>query len=102
MKWYHYLMCFFGGVFAANFFPHFVSGVTGVSFPTPFANPPGEGLSPPIVNVGWALFNMVVAYLLLRGGRFSNANRVALIVAFVGFGASALMLATVFGSLPPR
>ena len=27
MKWYHYLMCFFGGAFIANFFPHFVNGI---------------------------------------------------------------------------
>jgi len=48
MKWYNYVACFFAGVFLANVVPHFIHGVSGDSFPTPFANPPGKGLSSPI------------------------------------------------------
>jgi hypothetical protein len=31
--------------FLTNAVPHFVSGVMGYPFQSPFANPPGEGLS---------------------------------------------------------
>jgi len=99
MKWYHYLMLFFGGAFVANFFPHFVHGISGESFPTPFASPPGQGLSPPFVNALWALFNLIIGYLLLSGARFSPANRTALVVAFVGFAAMTINLSFVFAGV---
>ncbi len=57
--------CFFAGVFSANFVPHFVSGVLGRPFPTPFGKPPFRGLSPPPVNVLYGLANGVAAYVLL-------------------------------------
>jgi hypothetical protein len=53
MPWYDYLACFFSGMFLANLVPHFVHGVSGDPFPTPFAHPPGRGLSSPTVNVLW-------------------------------------------------
>lgn len=101
MKWYHYLMCLLGGAFIANFVPHFVSGITGLVFPTPFANPPPpEGVSSAPLNVVWALVNLIGGYLLLRFGKFSLRAWAALIPAFVGFGAMALMLANVFSEIP--
>ena len=102
MKWYHYLMCLVGGAFVANFVPHFVSGITGLPFPTPFADPPPPaGVSPPTVNVLWALFNLVAGYLLLRYGRFSlRGPWPAIILAFVGFAAMSYMLAGVFSQIP--
>jgi hypothetical protein len=45
MSWYHYVSYFFGGTFLANAIPHFVSGMLGRPFQTPFAKPPGKGLS---------------------------------------------------------
>lgn len=65
MSWYHYLACFVGGAFLANFVPHFVAGVSGRTFPTPFASPPFRGESPPEVNILWSLVNLVAAYVLL-------------------------------------
>jgi hypothetical protein len=50
MSWYDYIACFFAGMFLANVVPHYVKGVCGDRFPTPFANPPGKGLSSPTVN----------------------------------------------------
>jgi hypothetical protein len=99
MKWYHYIFLFLGGAFVANFFPHFVHGISGETFPTPFANPPGRGLSPPFVNVLWALFNIVVGYFLLVAGRFSSLNRTSVIVAFIGFSAMALNLSFAFAGV---
>ena len=101
MKWLYYVMAFFGGAFSANFVPHFVRGITGSAFPTPFANPPPPiGMSPPMVNVAWALFNLFVGYLLLRYGRFSIRNWASVIPAFIGFAAMSLMLANVFSAIP--
>ncbi len=65
MHWSHYLAFFFGGVFLTNGIPHFVSGVTGRAFQSPFAKPPGEGLSSATVNVLWGFFNVAVGYVLL-------------------------------------
>ncbi len=65
MQWTHLLACFFGTVFLVNAVPHFVSGVTGRAFQTPFAKPPGQGLSSSTVNVLWAFANIVIGYVLL-------------------------------------
>ncbi len=65
MVWYHYPAYFLGGVFLANFVPHFIAGVSGRRFPSPFATPPFRGLSSPVVNVLWGLANLSVAYVLL-------------------------------------
>jgi len=97
MKWYHYIAYFFGCAFFVNFVPHFTNGVSGRSFPSPFASPPGQGLSPAWVNVLWGFFNLLVAYLLLcRVGTFSL--RKTRDVTTVGIGAllMALMLAQAF------
>jgi hypothetical protein len=101
MKWFHYLMAFFGGAFTANFFPHFTRGITGASFPTPFATPPPPvGMSSPVVNVAWALFNLAAGYLLLRYSRVSRKEWSGVVVAFIGFAAMSLMLANVFSAIP--
>lgn len=65
MNWLWLVSYFFGGAFAANAVPHFVSGMMGRPFQSPFAKPPGEGLSSSMVNVVWGFFNAVVAYILL-------------------------------------
>jgi hypothetical protein len=59
-------------MFLANAVPHFVTGVTGRPFQSPFAKPPGRGLSSSTVNVLWAFANGIIAYLLLvQVGSFS-------------------------------
>jgi len=71
MDWLHVVSYFFGGAFLANAVPHFVSGVMGEPFQSPFAKPPGKGLSSSTVNVLWGFFNIVVGYLLIcRVGDF--------------------------------
>jgi hypothetical protein len=99
LKWYHFIMLFFGGAFLANFFPHFVEGITGDMFPTPFADPPGQGMSSSTVNVLWALGNLAVGYFLLQGGKLSLPNRVTVLVAFIGFAAMAINLSVVFAGV---
>jgi hypothetical protein len=65
MNWPWLVSYFFAGVFTANAIPHFVSGVMGRPFQSPFAKPPGEGLSSSTVNVVWGFFNALLGYLLL-------------------------------------
>jgi hypothetical protein len=95
MKWYHYIGCFFAGMFIANFVPHFIHGVSGDSFPSPFANPPGKGLSSPTVNVLWGLLNLVIGYLLYKVGKVSS-NKWAMLVFFVGIVTMSIMLSYAF------
>jgi hypothetical protein len=81
---------FFGGAFLANAIPHFVSGMMGRPFQSPFAKPPGEGFSSSTVNALWGFFNIVVGYLLVcRVGDFEmrDAGDIA------AFGAGAFLIA---------
>ena len=100
MKWYVYVAYFFGGAFLVNAIPHFVSGVTGHPFPSPFASPPGQGESSAMVNVLWGTLNFVIAYLLIgRVGTFQlRRTRDALIVGVGGL-LMAMMLSRAFGML---
>ena len=95
-KWYHYIAAFFAGMFLANAVPHFVNGISGNPFPTPFADPPGKGLSVPIVNVLWGLFNIVIGYLLFRYSKIKSQNKMSVFVFFLGIVAISIMLSIVF------
>lgn len=96
MKWYHYVACFFAGAFLANTVPHFVHGISGDSFPSPFANPPGKGLSSPTINVVWGLANLLLGYILVRTGKLSQTNKWSLLVFFAGVVAMSIMLSIAF------
>ena len=89
MSWFMLLAYFFGGLFLANAVPHAVGGMMGRPFQSPFAKPPGEGLSSSTINVFWGFFNIIVGYVLVcRVGDFdlrSTADIVAL-------GAGALLI----------
>jgi len=84
MHWYEYIACFFAGMFIANSVPHYVQGACGDPFPTPFAKPPGKGLSSPTVNVLWALVNLAIGYILFRVGKVCSEGYPALAVFFAG------------------
>jgi hypothetical protein len=96
MKWYNYLAAFFAGAFLANFVPHFINGISGNAFPTPFSNPPGKGLSAPVVNVLWALFNLLIGYMLFRASKINSQTKLALVVMFIGIIAMSVMLSLSF------
>lgn len=59
-----YIAHFFAGAFLANGIPHFVCGVCGKPFRTPFVRIHGGDASPANVNVVWGWLNLLVAYLL--------------------------------------
>jgi hypothetical protein len=96
MTWYESVESFFAGAFLANVVPHFVHGVPGDRFPTPFAKPPGKGLSSATVNVVWALANLIVGYLLFRLGNVASGDGAILIVFFIGIAAISLPLSSHF------
>ena len=100
MHWYQYLAYFFGGAFLANSLPHLGNGISGRAFQSPFASPPGKGLSSSTVNVLWGFFNLAVAYLLIcRVGSFGLRNTQHVLVLGAGILAMSLMLARAFGRL---
>jgi hypothetical protein len=92
MTWYNYIACFFAGVFLTNFVPHFVHGVSGDKFPTPFANPPGRGLSSPQLNVWWALLNLAAGSELVVCGKVSTAHGWSIVILFFGIAAMSMRL----------
>ena len=100
MRWYHYLSYFFGGAFLVNALPHLGNGLSGHAFQSPFASPPGEGLSSSTVNVLWGLLNVAVAYLLVcRVGNFELRRTRHVLFLGAGILVFALMLAHTFGRL---
>ena len=100
MLWHDVAAYFFGGAFLANFVPHFVAGVSGRPFYSPFATPPFRGLSSPAVNVLWGLFNLAVAYALLAiVGSFALRHVAAVAVSAAGFALASVGLARKLGKL---
>jgi hypothetical protein len=94
VNWIHLVSYFFGGIFLANAIPHLVSGQMGRPFQSPFAKPPGEGLSSARVNVLWGGFNMAVAYgLLCQVGNFALHR-----IAHAGAAAAGGLLISLYGA----
>lgn len=100
MPWYNVAVLFLGGVFLANFVPHFVAGVSGRPFHSPFAKPPFRGLSSPTVNIFWGLFNLAVAYtLLILVGGFELRSVAHVAISAAGFGLASVGIARSIGRL---
>ncbi len=98
MNWLYLISYFFGGIFLANAVPHFVSGMMGRPFQTPFAKPPGKGLSSSTVNVLWGSFNAAIGYMLvLRVGHFDVRSTSNVLVLAVGALLIGLLSARHFG-----
>jgi len=98
MEWMHYVSYFFGGGFLVNAVPHFVSGLMGRPFQSPFAKPPGQGLSSSTVNVLWGFFNLVVGYVLIcRVGDFSLRATDQVLTAGLGALLTSVFTARLFG-----
>jgi hypothetical protein len=84
MIWQFYLCAFFAGVFLTNAIPHFVQGLSGNKFPTPFAKPPGKGLSSAVVNVIWGLFNAVIGTIFFIHSAIKAETTWLWVTFFVG------------------
>jgi hypothetical protein len=101
MNWYNYVACFFAGAFLANFVPHFVHGISGDRFPTPFARPPGKALSSPTLNVAWAFLNLLVGGVLYKAGHVSSEAYSTVALLFAGALAISTMLSVRFAQKMP-
>jgi hypothetical protein len=100
VAWREYVAFFFGGMFLVNAIPHFVSGLMGRRFPSPFASPPGKGESSPMVNVLWGALNLVAGYwLVFRVGEFFIRETSSVVALGVGGLLMAVMLAWNFGKV---
>ena len=98
MEWIHCVSYFFGGAFLINALPHSVSGIMGRPFQSPFAKPPGQGLSSSTVNVLWGFLNVVVGYVLIfRVGNFDLRSTEHVVAAGLGALLTGVMLARMFG-----
>jgi hypothetical protein len=93
-----YMAYFAAGLFLTNGVPHFVNGISGRRFQSPFASPPGVGESPPLVNVLWGMANFVVGYLLIAGlGKFQFGLTLDAFAFGLGAASIALVLSWHFG-----
>ena len=98
MDWLNLISYLFGGVFLCNAIPHLASGLMGRAFQSPFAKPPGQGLSSATVNVVWGVLNVAVAYVLIcRVGDFSLRSTAHVVTLGLGFLLLGLLLARHFG-----
>jgi hypothetical protein len=98
MPWLHLVSYLFGGAFLANTVPHLVSGMMGRSFQSPFAKPPGQGLSSSTVNVLWGFFNLILAYILVcRVGDFDLRDTADVAAFGLGMFLLAVLSARQFG-----
>lgn len=94
----HLIAYFFGGAFLSNALPHLISGMMGRPFQSPFAKPPGQGLSSSTVNVLWGGFNLALGYgLTCKIGAFDLKSIADVAVAGAGFLLLALFGARHFG-----
>ena len=85
VPWYVYLLQFVAALFLANGVPHFVQGISGHWFQSPFASPPGVGESSPVINVLWGFINLAIGFALLFNFAPKGAD-VLVEWAFVGLG----------------
>ncbi len=100
MAWYAYFAYFFAGAFLANGIPHFVHGISGKKFRTPFAKPMGKGESSPVVNVIWGVVNFLIGYALVFGvGQFRFGFTPDAMMLFLGGIVIAMVLALSFGRM---
>jgi hypothetical protein len=98
MTWLHDLSYFFGGVFLTNAVPHFVSGVMGRPFQSPFATPRGQGLSSSTINALWGFLNLAVGYVLIgQVGDFDPRSLEHVAACGTGVLIMALVMARMFG-----
>ncbi len=96
MSWNY--LAFFAGVFLVNGLPHFLHGISGERFPTPFPKPEGKSTSAPLVNVLWGTLNFAVGIAFVRVSRVTfGFNSDSLMFALGGF-IVAVILAIRFGS----
>jgi len=98
MQWIDCMSYFLGGAVLTNAVPHFVSGVMGRPFQSPFAKPRGQGHSSSTVNVLWGFVNLAIGYLLvLRVGDFDLRSTPDVVALGLGTFLMGVVTARLFG-----
>jgi hypothetical protein len=98
MSWYFYVFEFISGLLLTNGIPHFVQGVSGQWFQSPFAVPAGVGESSPLSNALWGFANLAAGFALLGFFRPQGSGAAfGWILVGLGVLVSAVSLSTHFG-----
>jgi hypothetical protein len=95
MPLYFFLLELISGALLANGVPHFVQGISGSPFQSPFAKPPGIGESSPVSNVLWGFANLVGGAILLH---FFWPSGNAAWPGWIAVGAGALFLSVLMSN----
>ena len=96
MPWYFYVFEFASGLFLANGVPHFVQGISGHRFQSPFGYPPGFGESSPLSNALWGSANLAAGFMLLLFFA-PRGSTLGWILVALGAVLAAVWLSTYFG-----
>ena len=77
-----YARLFLSGVLFANGIPHFVNGISGNQFPSPFSDPAFFGPSSALINILWGLFNFILGYIVFVKPK-STLSRLVFLLGFI-------------------
>lgn len=95
-----YLAYIFAAFCFANGLPHFIKGICGERFQSPFAKPPGIGESGPVINVVWGLLNFALAIgAIALVGFFELGLNLETLTFVSAFCVSSIILAVTFGRI---
>ena len=98
MSLLHDIAFFFGGAFLTNAVPHLVAGLEGRPMQSPFAHPPGQGLSTSRTNAVWGAANVAAGWALLtQVGAFDIRAPEHFGAAFAGGFILAVLMSKRFG-----
>jgi hypothetical protein len=90
--------CGLPSLLLTNDVPHFVNGISGRNFQSPFASPPGVVESSSLVNVIWGMANFILGYILVAGvGDYAGGLTLDALMVGSGSVLMALSLAWHFG-----
>lgn len=97
IAWWHYIVAIPAVAFTVNGIPHYVFGIAGKRFPTPFSGGAGT-LDSPVRNALWGGTNLIIGGLLLWliWPGLSDVTLIAEVVAL------ALLLGCALGALLSR
>jgi hypothetical protein len=103
MSWYVYLAYFLAGGFLVNGIPHFIQGISGKKFRTPFSRPMTTGTSSPVLNIIWGVVNFLIGYTLVFGvGQFQFGFNLAALMLILGAIVMSVVLALILTRLQER
>ncbi|WP_062460978.1 hypothetical protein [Demequina soli] len=87
------------GALAVNALPHGTAAARGRPFPSPFADPPGRGMSPPAHNAAWSAINAAGAVACGALALRRDDARDLAVPAAAGAAVMAVVVAAWFGPL---